>query len=127
MAPLTPRDRMWSAIRALQGDGTWFFSPVEVHFLTNLRAPQEAHVHVDSVISYMEALSRAEVAERPIDLVFGGTTAGMFETEDLLAEMIGAPATGLERERASPSGREERMISHPLSATPCSNPRAGRP
>ena len=57
---LTPRDRMWSAIRALQGDGTWFFSPVEVHFLTNLRAPQEAHVHVDSVISYMEALSRAE-------------------------------------------------------------------
>lgn len=43
----------------------------------------------------------------PVDLILGGTTAGMFETEDLLAEM-----------HQNPSARQplEQMLSHPLSA-----------
>jgi hypothetical protein len=60
---LTPRDRMWAAIRALSvGDEgiEQLFSPVEVQFLANLRAPAEGQSHIDSVISYLEGLAKAE-------------------------------------------------------------------
>src|SRR5262245_24004702 len=40
-----------------------------------------------AVISIREAMAEAGVdpRTRPVDLILGGTTAGMFETEDLLA------------------------------------------
>src|SRR5262245_9762502 len=40
-----------------------------------------------AVLSAREALAQARVDPRgmPVDLIVGGTTAGMFETEDLLA------------------------------------------
>ncbi len=68
---LTPRDRMWAAIRALQLTPTCSWSPVEVQFLANLKQatdspacgdcdlPADCRVHVDTVRSYVEALSRA--------------------------------------------------------------------
>jgi 3-oxoacyl-[acyl-carrier-protein] synthase II len=63
-----------------------------------------------ALVAAREALAQAELRpeSQPIDLVVGGTTAGMFETEDLLAEM-----------HADPEARRplERMLSHPLSAT----------
>ncbi len=60
-----------------------------------------------SVLAAREALAGLSDRE-PIDLVLGGTTAGMYETEDLLAEM-----------HRDPTARQplERMLSHPLSAT----------
>lgn len=59
-----------------------------------------------AVIAAREALAELD-HDAPIDLVLGGTTAGMFETEDLLAEM-----------HQSPSARQPllQMLSHPLSA-----------
>ena len=58
-----------------------------------------------------EALAQAGLDDGrggSLDLILGGTTAGMFETEDLLAEMYRDP------EARQPL---ERMLSHPLSAT----------
>lgn len=63
---LTPRDRMWAAIRALDmtppefAEGGKLFSPVEVQFLVNLYAPADAQVHVDTVISYLQGLAKAQ-------------------------------------------------------------------
>src|SRR4030095_2138275 len=58
-----------------------------------------------AVIAAREALAGVE---GPVDLVIGGTTAGMFETEDLLAAM-----------HSDAKARQPlmRMLSHPLSAT----------
>lgn len=61
---LTPRDRMWAAIRALAATddtlgGCKLFSPIEVQFLANLRMAVESHVHVDSVADYLQALTKA--------------------------------------------------------------------
>jgi 3-oxoacyl-[acyl-carrier-protein] synthase II len=63
-----------------------------------------------AVLAAREALAEAKLDPRqsPTDLVMGGTTGGMFETEDLLAAMYRDPA------RQEPL---ERMLSHPLSAT----------
>lgn len=58
---LTPRDRMWAAIRALarHSDGEISpFSPVEVQALANVRAAEP--VHVDSVITYLQGLCKAQ-------------------------------------------------------------------
>ncbi len=60
-----------------------------------------------AVIAAREALDGL-AADMPSDLIVGGTTAGMFETEDLLAEMHRA---------ASARRPTESMRSHPLSAT----------
>lgn len=54
---LTPRDRMWSAIRTISVRP---FSPVEVQFLANLRAPADAQAHLDSVITYLQGLAKAQ-------------------------------------------------------------------
>jgi 3-oxoacyl-[acyl-carrier-protein] synthase II len=63
-----------------------------------------------AVLAAREALAQAGLSteERPIDLVTGGTTAGMFETEELLAQLARDPAT------LAPF---EHLLSHPLSAT----------
>ncbi len=63
-----------------------------------------------SVLAARAALAQAELdpATLPVDLAFGGTTAGMLETEGLLAEMHQAAEARL------PLGR---MLSHPLSST----------
>jgi len=63
-----------------------------------------------SVLAAREALAQAKLdpAVDPVDLIFGGTTAGMLETEGLLADMHQAVAA--RRPLA-------RMLSHPLSAT----------
>jgi len=55
---LTPRDRMWAAMRSLQGTPTCSWSPLEVQFLANARAGEP--VHVDSVITYLKGLARAK-------------------------------------------------------------------
>lgn len=55
---LTPRDRMWKAIRALQITETCSWSPIEVQFLANLRATEPAHI--DSVESYLRGLAKAQ-------------------------------------------------------------------
>ncbi len=62
-----------------------------------------------AVLAAREALAGARVGEElPVDLICGGTTAGMFETEALLAEM-----------HRDPQARRplSKMLSHPLSAT----------
>src|SRR5689334_9744868 len=63
-----------------------------------------------AVLAAREALDSAKIepSRTEVDLVIGGTTGGMFETEHLLAEM-----------HRDPSRREPlaRMLSHPLSAT----------
>jgi 3-oxoacyl-[acyl-carrier-protein] synthase II len=58
-----------------------------------------------------EAIAQAglDVRSRRVGLVLAGTTAGMFETESLLATLLSN--TGEARERAL-----SRMLSHPLSA-----------
>jgi len=63
-----------------------------------------------SVLAAREALTQAgvEVGAGETDLILAGTTAGMFETEDLLAEMH------QQRDAQKPLSR---MLSHPLSAT----------
>lgn len=63
-----------------------------------------------AVLSVREALGEAGVDPRrsPVDLIVGGTTAGMFETEDLLAWLSREPTA------ITPL---KRMLSHPLSAT----------
>jgi 3-oxoacyl-[acyl-carrier-protein] synthase II len=64
-----------------------------------------------SVLAVREALAHARLCpsqRSPIDLIVGGTTAGMFETEDLLAWL------SRETEAITPL---KRMLSHPLSST----------
>ena len=63
-----------------------------------------------AVIAAREALAHAglEPSRAPIDLAVGGTTAGMFETEELLAWLSRDPAA------ITPL---KRMLSHPLSST----------
>ncbi|XXT16312.1 beta-ketoacyl-[acyl-carrier-protein] synthase family protein [Sorangium sp. So ce429] len=63
-----------------------------------------------AVISAREALAHAGIDPRamPVDLVVGGTTAGMFETEELLAWLSHDP---------SAIAPLKRMLSHPLSST----------
>ncbi len=63
-----------------------------------------------SVLAARQALAQAELdpVTQPVDLLFGGTTAGMLETEGLLADMHEAVAA--RRPLA-------RMLSHPLSST----------
>ncbi len=63
-----------------------------------------------AVLSAREALRQAglDPASSPIDLVVGGTTAGMFETEHLLAQLSRDPAA------LAPL---RQMLSHPLSST----------
>lgn len=62
-----------------------------------------------AVLSAREALAHAELDPRvaSVDLILGGTTAGMFETEDLLAWLSRDPAA------ITPL---KRMLSHPLSS-----------
>ncbi len=62
-----------------------------------------------AVLAAREALAQAGItpAKLSIDLIVGGTTAGMFETEDLLARLSNDPSA------IRPLAR---MISHPLSA-----------
>ncbi|WP_437671019.1 beta-ketoacyl synthase N-terminal-like domain-containing protein [Sorangium sp. So ce131] len=63
-----------------------------------------------AVLAAREALAHAGVdpGARPVDLVVGGTTAGMFETEELLAWLSHDP---------SAIAPLKRMLSHPLSST----------
>lgn len=63
-----------------------------------------------AVAAAREALAGAGLAgEHVVDLVVGGTTAGMYETESLLAE--------LHASTAADQDLDDRMLSHPLSAT----------
>jgi 3-oxoacyl-[acyl-carrier-protein] synthase II len=77
-----------------------------------LPGQEEAWSRTDamSVLAAREALEQAKIhpAETPVDLILGGTTAGMFENEDALAAFPRDPMSV----RASPQ-----MISHPLSST----------
>ena len=63
-----------------------------------------------AVLAAREALGNAGLTgtSLPLDLVFGGTTSGLFETEALLAEMAGDPGALVPLRQ---------MLSHPLSAT----------
>lgn len=63
-----------------------------------------------AVLAVREALGQARLDPRegPVDLIAGGTTAGMFETEDLLAWLSRDPSA------ITPL---KKMLSHPLSAT----------
>jgi 3-oxoacyl-[acyl-carrier-protein] synthase II len=64
---------------------------------------------VMAVLAAREALGQSGIGPADdLDLILGGTTAGMLETEGLLAEM-----------HRDPTARKplERMLSHPLSAT----------
>ncbi|MGK4002980.1 beta-ketoacyl-[acyl-carrier-protein] synthase family protein [Sorangium sp. So ce1036] len=63
-----------------------------------------------AVLAAREALAHAgvDLGATPVDLVVGGTTAGMFETEELLAWLSHDP---------SAIAPLKRMLSHPLSST----------
>ncbi|MBK8259135.1 MAG: 3-oxoacyl-ACP synthase [Polyangiaceae bacterium] len=87
----------------------------EIHDLSAAEvAPEgetEAWSRTDTmaVLAARDALTGAGVhaSSLPIDLIVGGTTAGMFETEDLLAKLSNDPSA------IKPLNR---MISHPLTA-----------
>jgi 3-oxoacyl-[acyl-carrier-protein] synthase II len=67
-----------------------------------------------ALMAAREAISDAklDVRSRRVGLVLGGTTAGMFETESLLATLLSTEtARGSERDAAL-----SRMLNHPLSA-----------
>jgi 3-oxoacyl-[acyl-carrier-protein] synthase II len=66
-----------------------------------------------ALLAAREALADAGLAgrSRRVGLVLGGTTAGMFETESLLAALLSPTTDAGEREAAL-----SRMLSHPLSA-----------
>lgn len=91
---LTPRDRMWSAIRALQS-----FSALEVQFLVNLRAHRLELVHVDSVVSYLEGLKRAT----PTYVVELPEAPGRTRSELRLYELV--RDVGVEAPRVNRDGR----------------------
>jgi hypothetical protein len=62
---LTPRDRMWAAIRALayasESEDALFYRPfsvVEVHYLANRKGGEP--IHIDSVESYVRGLQNAQ-------------------------------------------------------------------
>lgn len=67
---LTPRDRMWAAIRELGTHGGRFtagdlelcpdFSAIEVQFAANARVAPEHQVHVDTVTTYLKDMAAAE-------------------------------------------------------------------
>lgn len=61
-----------------------------------------------AVLAVREALAQSKLDPAELDLIVGGTTAGMFETEDLLAWLSRDPGA------ITPL---KRMLSHPLSAT----------
>jgi 3-oxoacyl-[acyl-carrier-protein] synthase II len=44
-----------------------------------------------AALAAREALAQAGIDDEEVDLIIGGTTAGMFETESILAEMHGDP------------------------------------
>jgi 3-oxoacyl-[acyl-carrier-protein] synthase II len=75
--------------------------------------PQGSRTGELAVRAAREALADAglDVRARRTGLVVGGTTAGMFETEGLLATLLSNPEGSAERE-----GALARMLSHPLSA-----------
>lgn len=75
---LTPRDRMWSAIRALSSRPGLAFSALEVQFIANLKASAEAQVHVDSVVLYLTGLASATP---PIVKRVGGDEPGRKRSE----------------------------------------------
>lgn len=76
-----------------------------------LQGEEEGWSRTDAmaVLSAREALAEARIhpSTSPVDLIVGGTTAGMFETEDLLAWLSRDPSA------ITPL---KRMLSHPLSA-----------
>ena len=100
---LTPRDRMWAAMRALavsrDPDTEAWFSPAEVHFLVNVRAEQP--VHVDSVISYLEGLAKAEPPY--VALADGDRPAGRKRTELFLYRLV--RDVGVEAPRVTRDGK----------------------
>lgn len=81
---LTPRDRMWAAIRSLQGTPTCSWSLAEVHFLTNLRSPEP--IHTDSVDSYLRGLAAAQPPY--IELVLRDTPEGRKRSELWLWRLV---------------------------------------
>ncbi len=100
---LTPRDRMWAAIRALSQvslDVTAsFFSSAEVHFLANLRA--EHPVHIDSVATYLEGLAKAEPPY--LQLMDGDRPAGRKRSELALYQLV--RDVGVEAPRVTADGK----------------------
>lgn len=66
-----------------------------------------------ALIAAREALAQAGIdpKTRRVGLVLGGTTAGMFETESLLATLLSTTETSQQRDAAL-----SRMLNHPLSA-----------
>lgn len=66
-----------------------------------------------ALLAAREAIAdaRLDVRARRTGLVVGGTTAGMLETESLLATLLSTPVGSAERESAL-----ARMLTHPLSA-----------
>ena len=61
--------------------------------------------------------ARLDAREARVGLVVGGTTAGMFETEKLLARLHAEPASRDKRALGSAGGAFVAMLSHPLTAT----------
>jgi 3-oxoacyl-[acyl-carrier-protein] synthase II len=78
---------------------------------------------VMSILAAREALAQAGLdpaAGAAVDLVLGGTTAGMFETEAPLAELSREFLPQMEARKATPPevvAPLQRMLSHPLSST----------
>jgi 3-oxoacyl-[acyl-carrier-protein] synthase II len=106
--------RLWAGERgirelslfALPGAKTRFAA--EVDGLAQERAA--ARTDAMAVQAAREALSSAGVspARERVDLVVGGTTAGMFETEELLTQLDGVDLS---------ESMEVRLKTHPLSST----------
>lgn len=103
---LTPRDRMWAAIRDLSRvsdhagvSAVAPFSAVDVQFLANLRAPEPQHV--DSVLSYLTGLARATPPY--LSLWNGERPAGRKRTE--LALYVLARDVGVDAPRVTGDGK----------------------
>lgn len=84
--------------------------PLDVAAVAGEDADSWSRTDAMAVLAAREALAQAGLTDsgQSLDLVFGGTTAGMFETEAALAEMARDP-TAIAPLR--------QMLAHPLSAT----------
>ncbi|WP_437596674.1 beta-ketoacyl-[acyl-carrier-protein] synthase family protein [Sorangium sp. So ce590] len=116
MDRLVAGDRAFAPLSLFEIPGTRARIAAEVRDLSaeEVAPPGEAEgwsrTDAMAVLSAREALAHAGVdpGVMPVDLVVGGTTAGMFETEELLAWLSHDP---------SAIAPLKRMLSHPLSST----------
>jgi 3-oxoacyl-[acyl-carrier-protein] synthase II len=123
MDRLLAGERAIAPLRLFHLEGSRVDIAAEAHHVDTTAYPEGwSRADAMSVLAAREALGQAGVDPKgaAVDLILGGTTAGMFETEAPLAELsreflpnLGGPHA-IPPEAIAPL---QRMLSHPLSST----------